>query len=99
MAQYIYLLKLVRAGTAESPTPEEASIVSEHFEYLKAKLEKGELYLAGRTMDEDPLGIGVFEAESLEAAREFVANDPAVKHQVMTAELRPYRIALIQKDS
>ena len=96
MAPYIYLLKLVRQGAASSPTPEEVAVVQEHFEYLKAKLEAGELVLAGRTTDETPLGIAVFEAPTLEAAREFMANDPAVKHQVMTAELRPYRIALIK---
>jgi uncharacterized protein YciI len=99
MGQFIYLLRPVRPGLALSPTPEEQAIVNEHFEYLKAKLEAGELFLAGRTTDENPLGIAVFEAESLEAAREFMIFDPAVKQGVMVAELHPYRIALMKKDS
>lgn len=96
MAQYIYLLKLVRQCAASSPTPEEVAIVNQHFEYLKAKLEAGKLFFAGRTTDENPLGIAVFEVPTLEAAKEFTANDPAVKHHVMVAEVRPYKIALMK---
>lgn len=43
------------------------------------------------------LGIIIFLAESDDAARAVVENDPAVKHRVMRAELYPYRIALISK--
>jgi len=77
-------------------TPEEEAVVEEHFKYLQEKLQKGELYLAGRTLDEEPFGIAIFQAESQEAARDFMVNDPAVKNHVMTAELHTYRIALIK---
>jgi uncharacterized protein YciI len=75
--------------------PEEEGIVEGHFKYLQAKLQKGELYLAGRTLNEEPFGIAIFQAESQEAAREFMGNDPAVKQHVMTAKLYPYAIALM----
>ena len=77
-------------------TPEEEAVVEEHFKYLQEKLQKGELYLAGRTLDEEPFGIAIFQAKSQEAARDFMVNDPAVKNHVMTAELHTYRIALIK---
>jgi len=96
MPQFIYVFKPARNGLTSTMTPEEETIVEEHFKYLQAKLQKGELYLAGRTTDEEPFGIAVFQAESQEAALEFMANDPAVKHHVMTAELHPYRVALIK---
>jgi uncharacterized protein len=46
-------------------------------------------------LDEEPFGIAIFQAESQEAARAFMANDPAVKNHVMTAKLYPYAIALM----
>ena len=96
MPQFIYILKPARTGLTSMMTPEEEVIVEEHFKYLQAKLQKGELYLAGRTLDEEPFGIAIFQAESMEAALEFMANDPAVKNHIMTADLHPYRIALIK---
>jgi uncharacterized protein YciI len=96
MPQFIYFLKPARTGLTSTMTPEEEAVVEEHFKYLQEKLQKGELYLAGRTLDEEPFGIAIFQAESQEAARDFMVNDPAVKNHVMTAELHTYRIALIK---
>ena len=95
MPQFIYVLKPARTGLTSTMTPKEEAIVKEHFQYLQAKLQKRELYLAGRTLDKEPFGIAIFHAETQEAAREFMANDPALKNHVMTAELHPYRIALM----
>lgn len=79
----------------EGPTEEEAQRVSEHFQHLQKLMGKGMLILAGRTQNSDysSFGIALFEAESDEAMREIVANDPAVKHRVMRAEWYPYRLA------
>lgn len=54
------------------------------------------MLLAERTTNTDPSspGIVVFEAESVDAARKVVRNDPAVKASVFRAELFPYRVAL-----
>jgi uncharacterized protein YciI len=43
-------------------------------------------------------GIVVFQASSEEEAQEYMKNDPAVKKGIMTAELHPFRISLLQKD-
>lgn len=53
--------------------------------------EEGAVLLAGRALNTDPssFGIVILEAESEEAARELVQNDPAVKASVFRAELFP----------
>jgi uncharacterized protein YciI len=81
------------------PTTEEAEIVTQHFAYLKRLAEQGVVVLAGRTLntDEKSFGIVIMRAASEDAARDVMQNDPAVKHQVMRAELYPYRIALMAK--
>jgi len=80
----------------EGPTPEEAAIVSQHFDYLSALVQSAVVVLAGRTLttDERSFGIVILRAESDDDARSIMENDPAVKAGVMRAELYPYRIAL-----
>ena len=55
------------------------------------------MVLAGRTLntDERSFGIVIFRADSEEAARRVMDQDPAVRNRVMRAELYPYRIALM----
>jgi uncharacterized protein YciI len=81
------------------PTAEEGEIVAQHFSYLKQLTEERVVVLAGRTLntDEKSFGIVIIQADSEETARDVMRNDPAVKHQVMRAELYPYRIAFIAK--
>jgi uncharacterized protein YciI len=85
----------------DGPTPEEAEIVSEHFAYLEQLTEQGVVVLAGRTLttDESSFGIVILRADSEEAARDVMDNDPAVERQVMRAELFPFRIALMEASS
>jgi len=93
---FLYTLRPSRLERlSEGPTPEEAAIISEHFAYLEALTEQGIVLLAGRTLttDERTFGIVVLKAESQEAARAIMANDPGVKGGVQRAELFPYRIA------
>jgi uncharacterized protein YciI len=77
------------------PTDEEASIISEHFDYLKSLTERGVVLVFGRTQNNDrsTFGITIFRAESDDAARSIMNNDPAVKKGIMRAELFPYRVA------
>ena len=42
-------------------------------------------------------GIVIFRAKSEKKADEFMKNDPAVTKGVMTAEMHPFLIALIEK--
>jgi len=77
------------------PTDEEASIISEHFNYLKSLTEQGVVLVFGRTQNKDAstFGITIFRADSDDAARSIMNNDPAVKKRIMRAELFPYRVA------
>jgi uncharacterized protein YciI len=100
MQQWIYMLKPTRLEMlTEGSTPEEEEIVSRHFAYLSELTEKGIMILMGRTQnnDESTFGIAIFEAENESAARAIMENDPAVKNDVMTATLYPYKVALMRK--
>jgi uncharacterized protein YciI len=79
-------------------TPKEEATIDEHFKYLEKALADNKLILAGRCSDK-AFGIVVFRAESQKEAENFMKNDPAVKKKVMTAELHPFRIALIEKNA
>ena len=97
--QFLYRVQPARAEMLKSsPTEEEAVIVEEHFNYLKNLTAKGVVILAGRTLtaDEGTFGLVIFRAESDEAAREIMNNDPAVKKGVMRATLFPFRVALME---
>ena len=79
----------------------ESRIVSEHFNYLKHLTKGGVVILAGRTQNTDysSFGIVLFNAETTQAAREIMLNDPAVKNNVFRAELFPYKMALFGPDN
>jgi uncharacterized protein len=100
MGQYLYRIQPTRlAMLTEGPTPEEESIVSEHFNYLKSLVAQGVMILVGRTLnaDETTFGIAIYNAESDEAAHEIANNDPAIRKGVMRVEVFPYRVALISE--
>jgi uncharacterized protein len=97
MPQFLYRIQPTRPGMlTEGPTDREASIINEHFEYLRKLVAEGVVFMAGRTLnaDERTFGIVVFAAASESAAVAVMQNDPAVKLGVMKAELFPYRVAL-----
>lgn len=93
MPEYIYLIHPYRHEFYEQPTPDEVAAMQEHFEYLKQASKQGILILAGPCLDET-FGLVVFRAEDEQAARAFMYNDPAVRCNVMMAELHPLRISL-----
>ena len=97
--QFIYVLKLKPFLLTESNwTKEEEAIVDNHFNVLKELQRDGKLILAGRTlnMDEKTFGIVILEVATEEEAKTIMGNDPAVSGGVMTAELFPYKVALIR---
>jgi len=79
----------------------ESRIVSEHFTYLKQLTKDGVVILAGRTQTTDysSFGIVLFNAETVQAARKIMLNDPAVKNNIFRAELFPYKMALFGPDN
>jgi|SRR5581483_4943609 len=100
VTHYLYRIQPTRLEMlTHGPTTEEAEIVAQHFSYLQQLTEQGVVVLAGRTLntDERSFGVVIFRADSEEAARKVMEQDPAVSRQVMRAELYPYRIALMAK--
>jgi len=93
MLEYIFLTHPLRDGFFEQPTPQESAAMEEHFQYLKQATETGTVILAGPCLDET-FGIVILHAEDEAAARAFMFDDPAVKQNVMMAELHPMRITL-----
>jgi uncharacterized protein YciI len=93
---FIYVLRLVNPESLATMSSKEKAIIDEHFEYLRKALAEGKLFLAGRCLNGE-FGIVIFRAESERQAMRFMKNDPAIKKGVMTAELHPFRIALMGK--
>ncbi len=99
--QFIYILKLVkRLHCDEAWTDADNEIVKEHFEKLKALKADGRLILAGRTNNEgeNTFGIVIINGDE-EQATKLMKSDPAVKKGIMTAELFPYKVALISEEN
>lgn len=97
MQEFLYKLQLVRGDMLRTgPTPTEQATVAEHFAYLQDLNAKGVIILVGRTLttDEHTMGLTVFRAESEEAARQIMNDDPAVKNGVMSATLYPFNVVL-----
>jgi uncharacterized protein len=95
---FLYKIQPVRPEMLSvGATDDERRITSEHFEYLEGLTRSGTVLLAGRSLNTAPssFGIVLLRAESEEAAREVMLNDPAVRQRVMRAEFYPYRIALV----
>ena len=71
-------------------------MVAEHFAYLQGLNAKGVIILVGRTLntDENAMGLAIFRAESEDAARRIMNDDPAVKKSLMTATLYPFKVSL-----
>ena len=99
MKQYLYRIQPTRTEMLIESTPHEDEMVSQHFNRLKQLTSEGVVILAGRTLNvgATSFGIVIFKAESDEAARAIVEEDPAVKSGVFSAELFPYAIALINQ--
>jgi uncharacterized protein YciI len=93
MSEYLYLIHPYRHGFFAEPTPEEETVLEEHFQYLNRAAEEGTVLLAGPCTD-DTFGLVVFRAENDEAANAFMFNDPTVKKNVMVAELHPMRVSI-----
>lgn len=81
----------------DGATDADAARIGEHFRYLQALMQQGIVIVAGRTLNKDDecFGIVIFRADSEEAARSIMENDPAVSNGVMSSRLFPYRVAMV----
>lgn len=98
--QFVYVLRLVpRLHDDKAWTDADKKAVGAHFAHLQAATKEGKVILAGRTLEpgDKTFGLVIFEAPDAAAARAFMAADPAVVANVMTAEVHPYAVALQRK--
>ncbi len=98
--QFIYVLKLVpRLHDDTAWTDADKKTAGAHFAHLTAATKERKVVLAGRTLEPGArtFGLVIFEAADEPAARTFMASDPAVLGNIMTAELHPYQVALMRK--
>lgn len=94
MEHYLIMYRPPRPTFGDDATEAESAIIGRHFEYLSDLHAKGILLLAGRTAGAE-FGIGILEVDSESTARALMESDPAVSEKVFTAELYPYRLALL----
>lgn len=97
---WVYLITDIYRDKDEfikSMTDDEKRIMGEHSTYLSEKTRDGQVIHAGPCTDMIGPGIVIFYADSEEAAREFMANDPAVKHGIFIAELHPLALSLVRE--
>ena len=81
-------------------TGEDERVFDAHYERLQRAAEEGTVILAGRSPDGVGPAIVIFEAESEEEARQFMQDDPFLRHGLFRAELHPFRVAFLrQSDS
>ena len=102
MEQFLYRIQPVRHDMLTKGANEsESRIISDHFNYLKRLAENGLVILAGRTQTTDysSFGIVILKAETIEAARQIMLDDPAVKNNVFRAELYSYRTSIFNPDN
>ncbi len=97
LKQWVYVLRLVpRLHDDNAWTDADKQLVGAHFTRLQTATREGKVILAGRTTDagDRTFGLVIFEAADEAAATAFMNGDPAVSGGIMTAELRPYAVAL-----
>jgi uncharacterized protein YciI len=93
--EFLILLRPIRETFPGDATPAELAVIGEHFKYLQVRLKEGKLILAGRTQVEQPIGLCVTRADSLEEATQFMNEDPAIQKGIFRGELFPYQTALL----
>jgi len=85
-----YVFCLLKTGTNTTATKEETQKLFEgHMTNIGRLAKEGKLVVAGPFMknERNYRGIYIFNASSIEEAKEFVATDPAVQSNLLEAEL------------
>lgn len=89
---FICTIRPTRPGFVEQMLPEEEEAMQAHSAYLDRLVKETTFYLIGPCLDRT-FGVSIFEAESLEAARQMMEHDPSVERGVMTYEVHPFHIS------
>lgn len=85
-----YVFCLLKTGSNTTATKEETQKLFEgHMSNISRLAKEGKLVVAGPFMknERNYRGIYIFNASSIEEAKEFVATDPAVQSNLLEAEL------------
>lgn len=94
MHYFLFIIRPVRGQAFfNAMLPEEAAMVSAHFEYLKTLCDKGKLLLAGPCMD-GGFGVGILQTESREEAQTILNKDPSISGNVMHPELYDFKMSV-----
>lgn len=92
--QFLLRLDPTRPGfTLQNMTAEEASLATQHVQYLKSLLDSGALSLAAQVFDPKGLwGIVIVNAPDAQTARALLEGDPGVKGKMFRGEVMPVRV-------
>jgi uncharacterized protein YndB with AHSA1/START domain/uncharacterized protein YciI len=94
---WAYFIKPTRPELMTSPTPEESAAVTEHFRRLQRATHEGRVLFAGPCIDMQAPGVVIYEADGIDAAREFFTGDPAVLTGVFTGSFHPINASLLRE--
>jgi len=78
-------------------TDDEKKIMGEHSQYLTRLTRTGTVIHAGPCTDMIGPGIVIFFADTEDAARKIMQNDPAVKNGIFITELHPLAMSLLRE--
>lgn len=96
-----YVFCLLKSGTNTTASKEESKKLFEgHMANIGKLAQEGKLVVAGPFMknDRNYRGIYIFNVETIEEAKALVATDPAIKANLLEAELTPwYATAALQE--
>jgi uncharacterized protein YciI len=96
-----YVFCLLKSGSNTTASKEETQKLFEgHMENIGKLVKEGKLAVAGPFMknDRNYSGIYIFNVETIEEAKALVATDPAIKANLLEAELTPwYSTAALQE--
>jgi uncharacterized protein YciI len=96
MAEWIYFIHAPRENFGATMTEDEQAVWAIHFERLQRLTAEGVMILVGPTLGPVNTGIAIFEAPDEEAARQLMAEDPAISSGIARGELRPFRVSLLR---
>ncbi|KAF2342681.1 YciI family protein [Flavobacterium tistrianum] len=88
-----YVFCLLKSGSNTTASKEESKKLFEgHMANIGKLAKEGKLVVAGPFMknDRNYRGIFIFNVETIEEAKTFIATDPAIKANLLEAELTPW---------
>ncbi|HEY9288495.1 MAG TPA: YciI family protein [Candidatus Dormibacteraeota bacterium] len=97
MSEWIYFIHPPRDNFADTMTPEEDQVWSEHFARLQRLHAEGTLVLAGPTLGKTNTGLVIIDAPDEATARRIMEEDPTIARGLARGELRPFRVSLLRQ--